>query len=411
MRFTRTQSNCQECPLRDRKRVWSIGPGDPKIAIFGEAPGADEDHDGVPFVGQAGKYLSWGLAQAGILRYNTWISNCISCRPPNNAFDGFEGQEAQALCRPGFDQELDFLRRKGVKVIIALGNNTKDFFGLPKGIISKVRGSVYEWNNFLVMPTWHPSYLNRLRDTKNTAKVDLRYVWIGDLKKAKQMAFEGWSPPKENFELFPTLQKLDQFLNLAHIHGESLAVDIETTGLNPFYARLVCVGLARNKSDAICLPFLKQHDKSYWSQTAELQVKARLNRAFKKFPLVFQHSLFDVNFLGHQKGFKIDYSAVQHDTLVLHHAVSPELPHSLGFIVSTYGSTPYWKEDFLKRNSGILEMDDQTVRRYNLRDCVVLHQVLPEMLDDLNKTTSKNVYLTESLKLLKPIGKAKKNGF
>lgn len=409
MKYVRKRSKCKECPLRDRTRVWGVGPARCKIAIYGEAPGADEDRSGAPFVGRAGKYLDWALAEAGILRSQCFISNAISCRPPNNQFDSFEGIDAQGFCRQGFEDELAHLRNAGVKVIIPLGNNAKEYFGIEGGI-TKIRGSVYEKHGFYLLPTWHPSYLQRMRYTKQNTKVDLKYVWLADLKKAKEIASSDWEPAKERFIIEPTLEDIDEFLEAARANNESLALDIETTGLNPEYADVVCIGLARNSSDAICIPFLKKGGASYWNGIYEQRVIDKLNSAFSEFKFLVQNALFDINFLR-RKGYEINYECVSHDTLILHHAIAPELPHKLGFIVSTYGDTPYWKDEFLKREVSILQLPNKTLREYNCRDCVVLHQVLDEMLEDLEESGNSEIYYNESLPLLKPVGRMIENGF
>ena len=97
--------------------------------------------------------------------------------------------------------------------------------------------------------------------------------------------------------------------------------------------------------------------------------------------------------------------------MLLHHAISPELPHNLPFIVSIYGDTPYWKDTLKNRNGSILEIDNEELRTYNLRDCIVLHQVLPGLLEELYETHTDKIYLKESILLIKPIIKMMMNGF
>jgi DNA polymerase I-like protein with 3'-5' exonuclease and polymerase domains len=95
--------------------------------------------------------------------------------------------------------------------------------------------------------------------------------------------------------------------------------------------------------------------------------------------------------------------------MLLHHSLDPELPHDIGTIVSLYGLTPYWKD---VRIGKIASMPDEEVRTYNLRDCVVLHQIIPPMWKDLSSLGEgpERVYLEESLKLIKPVGKMHLNG-
>jgi DNA polymerase len=178
--------NCKSCPLRDQKQVKAVGPRDAKIVLVGEAPGAHEAHQGEPFVGPAGAFLNWGLGQAGLFRRNIYITNTIKCRPPNNKIDSYEGQEAIECCKEQFVKELN--RLTNVKVIIALGGTAMKSLGI-EGSITKSRGSVYMYNNIPVVPTYHPSYLNRMVYSKEQVSSYLpRYVWISDLMKAKDIA-------------------------------------------------------------------------------------------------------------------------------------------------------------------------------------------------------------------------------
>jgi len=402
MRFIRSLSNCTTCPLRDRTRVHGEGPDGAPLLLLGEAPGRDEDEQGRPFVGAAGRVLNWGLAQAGLHRSGLYLTNVLSCRPPDNRFDSDEGETAQVHCLHGFEEEIGFLRKEGMKVLLSLGANATHALGLSEPI-TKIRGSVYERDGYVIIPTYHPAYLARMRYAKKDSAVDLSAVWIADLKKAKYISSHGWHPPKEHFELFPTIQDLRSFATHAIVCKSLLAVDIETTGFDPDRAEIVVVGLADSAEHCVSVPFIEQGNFPYWSNGELMEVRRLLDKIFSTCPLMFQNALFDVPFLR-KKGFKVGYENVKHDTLLLHHAISPELPHNLGFIVSIYGSTPYWKGDFLTRTGTILEMDDTVLRTYNARDCVVLHQVLGPMLEDLDESGTAAVYNHESLPLLNPVG-------
>ena len=145
MTFERTTSKCSECPLASRNRVWGQGSFESGIAVCGEAPGADEDRTGTPFIGRAGQTLRAGLAATGTNPDTVWYLNLIACRPPDNDLGGFEGAEARKACRPGFDAELKFLESNGIRVIIAAGAYPAARFGVESSI-SKARGSVYEYS-------------------------------------------------------------------------------------------------------------------------------------------------------------------------------------------------------------------------------------------------------------------------
>ena len=403
MYFERTQSKCTSCPLRDRRRVWGQGAASWKIALIGEAPGADEDACGIPFSGKSGGMLSWGLGAAGMLRHQIWLTNTTACKPPNNDLGGFEGATAKTNCAPGFDAELAFLKKQGVRVLVPLGNEALESLGIDDKI-TKARGSVYLRDGFIVVPTFHPSYIMRSQHKKDSASVTYKYVWVADLKKAAGLAEKGsWSPPVENFNLEPSLDEALQWINTECLTDTPIAVDIETTGITPDKGTTVVIGLARSSTDAISIPILRKGGQPYWHNGDFVKIKTALERLFARGNLVFQNSLFDVLFLRGD-GYRIDFDSIKHDTLVLHHAISPELPHSLDFIVSIYGDTPYWKGEAKERKGRILDADEIELRRYNLRDCVVLHQVLPEMLKELSELGGESCYYEEAIPLLAAVG-------
>ena len=162
--------NCQKCKLyKGRKNiVFGVGNKDADIMFIGEGPGADEDNQGEPFVGKAGKLMDMAFTALGIKREEVYIANIVKCRPPSNRNP--EQDEAQTC--------LNYLRNQVIlikpKIIVLLGNVAlKGILGEEYGI-SASRGKWVEKKGILYMPTWHPAAL--LRD--ETKKID----FINDLK-------------------------------------------------------------------------------------------------------------------------------------------------------------------------------------------------------------------------------------
>lgn len=428
MRYIR-QKNKRGYSLEEKPPVWGKGPDrGAKLCLLGEAPGATEERQGEPFVGEAGKFLYWGLAEAEIYAGGVWKTNVITRRPPSNDIHSVEAEEALDAERDGLWEELEWLHaHQGLRVVVALGNTPLHAFGINESI-TKARGSVYEINlkrrgealpeepfDFVVIPTFHPSYLNRgarwvqVRDRKGKISdfpkqknsSDQALIWLEDLKKAKDIAVNGWTRVKERFAFFPSVEAITTYVTEALACERLVAVDIETTSLDPARGDLVCVGLAHDNESAMIISFFKGHKRVY-SPHEEATIFRQLERLFTKGKLMFQNSLFDVAYLR-AKGIDVDPTRIAHDTLLLHHAISPELQHNLGFIVSMYGRTAYWKGEFANREVGILDMDPVELATYNARDCVVLHQVLRPLLDDLEEAGSKEVYYEESLPLIRPV--------
>ncbi len=397
--YKRTQINCIDCPLQDKKKVFATGYAKSGIAIYGEAPGADEDRIGESFVGAAGRFLNWGLGQAGIFRDNCVLSNTILCRPPLNDIGSFEAESAQTLCKDGFKLELEYLKDHGIKVIIALGKTAKDYFNIG-GTITDVRGSIYKYQDIYVVPTWHPSYLMRNQWKKDRITVSMKYVWVADLKKALDLAENKIELPKEDFNIKTTYQDIE---NLLKSKGKLLALDVETTSLNADYGKIVVLGIGLSASKAISIPLLAQQTGlPYWPERTLKNIHKVLNELFSCSPLMFQNAAFDLKFLR-KCGFDIPWKNIEHDTMILHSYISPELPHNLGFITSLYGTTPFWKDTLKTRKGSILEMPSYRLYTYNLRDVVALHQILPLMIKEAKELKVYKVYQNEGMKMLKPV--------
>lgn len=417
--------------LEDSPQVMGIGPDtDIRIAFMGEAPGADEERELKPFVGKAGRYLHHYLGEAGIYSPGCYFTNVIDRRPPGNNIGSKAALEAIKVQKKETWAELAWLKSRGVQVVVALGNTAKSFFGIDEAI-SKCRGSIYEvtlnWEglvtdpsaepyDFVVIPTYHPSYLMRgsgHQKKNDEMRSDFKLAWIEDLKKAHDIAAKGYKRPVERFTTSPTVDQVVAACQQMVADKSLVALDIETSGFNPKADKVVCIGLATTSEDGICVPFYQtgpdvMRETRYWTPSEEATVKQWLQRVFAECPLLLQNAVFDVGYLQ-QAGWEIHADAVKHDTMLLHHSIVAELPHRLGFIASVYGHTPYWKGEFLTRDTTIWEMDFHDLQVYNLRDCIVLHQVTEPMLEDLAELGTESAY-EESLRMIGPIIEMQQTG-
>jgi len=414
LQYKRPRTTCQLCPLRDHKRVWSeltASESKPVLAVLGENPGLEEDRDGKPFTGPSGKLLNWALHESGVSRSNVYIANAICCRPTDGAIDTLEASEALSYCRAGLYDELVVQYDRGLRVLVALGQVAMTQLGLS-GKIGTYRGSLMSVTLpgkrvLTVIPTYHPSMVLRMNwKRSNGGNAKGAVEWLADFRKAGKLAREGGSfdshTLKERFNLEPTVEDIESFVEDAIANKKLVAVDIETSGLGFDACKIVVVGLATSTEDALCVPFLTTGAAPVYTNGRWERVKAALRRLFSTCPQVYQNSFFDVPRLR-AFGFPIPYKLIAHDTLILHHCLAAEMPHDLGYIVSVYGKTPYWKGDFKNRIGTIFDMDQLEMRRYNLRDCVVLHQVLDTMLRDLKELDLEGIYYNEALPLIEPV--------
>ncbi len=165
--------NCVRCPLHEgrTKIVHSTGNLEADLMFVGEAPGADEDAQGLPFVGRSGQLLTKIIESIGLKREDVFIGNINRCRPPGNRAPTLP--EAHT-CRPFLTREIAVVKPK---VIVVMGNTAmKNLLDTKEGI-TKLRGEFQDYFGVSVMPTFHPAYL--LRDPSKK-----REVWE-DMKKVR----------------------------------------------------------------------------------------------------------------------------------------------------------------------------------------------------------------------------------
>jgi uracil-DNA glycosylase family 4 len=163
--------DCSRCKLHalGRKQVvFGVGNPDADLMFVGEAPGGDEDIQGIPFVGRAGQLLTKMIAAIQLERDQVYIANVIKCRPPGNRNP--EPDEI-TTCEPFLFQQIDAVRPK---VIVALGAFAAKTLLGTEDSISRLRGRVYDFRGAKLIPTFHPSFLLRSPDRKRDAWQDLK---------------------------------------------------------------------------------------------------------------------------------------------------------------------------------------------------------------------------------------------
>lgn len=159
-------SKCKELAATRTQTVFGVGPVDPDVCFIGEAPGADEDRQGEPFVGAAGQLLNRIIAACGMKREEVYICNILRCRPPGNRTP--RADEA-ANCRPFLERTLELVRPR---FIVCLGASAANYLLDSKLSIGKMRGKFYDYRGIPVLCTFHPAYLLR-----NNTPEPRRQVW------------------------------------------------------------------------------------------------------------------------------------------------------------------------------------------------------------------------------------------
>jgi DNA polymerase len=162
---------CTRCKLHGQGRkqiVFGVGNPAADIMFVGEAPGADEDTQGIPFVGRAGQLLTKMIEAMGLRRDEVYIANVLKCRPPANRDP--EPDEVGS-CEPFLFQQIASVQPK---VIIALGAFAARALLKTQDPISRMRGRVYDYRGAQLIPTFHPSFLLRSPGYKREAWEDLK---------------------------------------------------------------------------------------------------------------------------------------------------------------------------------------------------------------------------------------------
>jgi DNA polymerase len=326
--------------------IQATGPKDAKLVLIGEAPGAQEELAGVPFVGYSGQELDRMLLEAGILRRECYLTNVLFTRPPDNKFDALlvkkkelpDGYSLPPVSQgrylpPEFVPELDRLhaelRTVRPNLIVALGAKAL-WACIGKSTIGAMRGAVCETPFGKLLATYHPAAM--LRDWS------LRPIIVADLIKAShERTFPHIIRPVRMVIKDPTFSEIEEYYLKAK-EAEYMAVDIETKN-----RRITAIGFAISKVEALHIPFYKPHptEPHYWSEADERLawrwVARLLSLPAKK---IFQNGLYDLQYL-----FKMGLRVVNcaEDTMLMHHALYPELPKSLGFMGSIYTNEAAWK--------------------------------------------------------------------
>jgi len=333
-----------------RPCIKAVGPKDARIAFVGEAPGEMEETIGVPFIGKAGQEFTAMLQESGIARSQCYLTNVLFTRPPNNKMESFlvsrkdlpEGYSLPQLSlgkylHPDLLPELDRLREElnalKPNLCVALGNTA--LWALTGGAaIGATRGTVQLSTlapGLKVLSTYHPAAVLR-----NWA---WRVVVLQDLAKAKR-------------ELeFPEIRRTERRIIINPSFGEALcwlydassssilSCDIETEK-----RQITSIAFATTPSNILTIPFWnKEKDGwSHWNEHEECVIWDEIYHLLSSHPRVlFQNGLYDVQYLWNML---IPVPGFLEDTMILHHAMYPELPKSLAFLGSIYTNDIAWKK-------------------------------------------------------------------
>ena len=164
--------DCTKCRLAETRNNFVFGEGNPKaqIVVIGEAPGAEEDAQGRPFVGRSGKLLDKILEAIGFSREDVFICNIIKCRPPENRNPNLD--EIQS-CMPWLKIQLQLIKPK---ILLLLGRVAANTVLDNKQSMANLRGRILRWNGYDVIVTYHPAALLRNPNWKRHCWEDVKML-------------------------------------------------------------------------------------------------------------------------------------------------------------------------------------------------------------------------------------------
>jgi len=164
--------DCQRCKLAPRRTNIVFGSGNPKaeLVFVGEAPGSDEDQQGLPFVGRAGQLLTKIIESINLKREDVYICNVLKCRPPENRNP--EPDEV-AACNPFLKHQLATIKPK---IVCCLGTFAAQTVLQTTTSIGKLRGQFFDMDGMRVIATFHPAYLLRSPDKKREVWEDMKQI-------------------------------------------------------------------------------------------------------------------------------------------------------------------------------------------------------------------------------------------
>ncbi|MDP6965660.1 MAG: uracil-DNA glycosylase [Candidatus Marinimicrobia bacterium] len=165
-------NQCMRCALGETRIKFVFGVGDPHsdIVFVGEAPGREEDRQGEPFVGRAGKLLDKILAAIHMNRNQVYICNVLKCRPPDNRTPS---ADEIATCMPYLEQQLSII---DPKLIVALGATAAHSLLSVRASLAQLRSKLWKWNGYDMVITYHPAALLRNPNYKRPAWEDFQWI-------------------------------------------------------------------------------------------------------------------------------------------------------------------------------------------------------------------------------------------
>jgi len=375
------------------------GPLTAKIALIGEAPGREEDEQGKPFVGKAGRKLDTFLGEHGLLREELYITNVIKERPPANDVSVFikppnkKGEVKTTAAYDAYEWALWLeLRECKANVYVPLGNVA--MYALTRRwYILRERGSILQavvgTGAYKTIPTIHPAATFHAPLYSYSIKRD-----FGLIKRESESS----NIPNLDLGLIlaPPYERAMAWLRNIRSGTPLCAYDIEVSSSY----RLSCISFATAERGSISIPFQSFEGRAYFQGAEKEGLLLEMKRILEdpSIPIVAHNSIFDNTFMKLKHGIT---TCSCDDTMIMHNILYPEFPKSLAFLTSMYTTIPFYKDDGEEGKDGY--GDDMAFWGYNAKDSAVLLPIHEELSKRLHKEGNWETYLHQ-LRCVAPLG-------
>ena len=353
--------------------VFSDGPVTSSVAIVGEGPGETElrHPQRLPFVGGAGHLLWSSLQSFGINRTNVYTTNVVKRQISLSR----KGNERHIVHRDELDKWIGMLRWElaqlpNCSIIFAMGNYALEAILGDTGV-TNWRGSVIDTElpngrRGRVVCAFNPAYAQR--------ELKFEPVFRMDCKKLDLVNRNVFRPHPVNSIINPTFKEAMAFIKDLDKAKKPISFDIETMNTT----ETVCYGLSNDAHSAMCINLRDGRDNRY-SVVQERQLLVALQDLCKSNRIIAQNGSFDTYHEWLRNGLCI---RIWFDTLLAHHTLYPQLPHSLAFLVSQYTTHPFYKDDGKKWKEGG-DIDSYWI--YNCTDAALTYACFESLQRELKQ--------------------------
>lgn len=363
--------------------VFSDGPVNSEVAFVGEGPGESEVRNKLPFVGGSGKFL-WNEARRYDLhRHTVYTTNVVKRQISLSS----QANARHAVGREELSKWISLVRWElsqlpNLKFVFLMGNYALQAFTSLTGI-TNYRGSVLDYEldgrKIKLICAFNPAYI--LREPKYEP------IFVMDLHKLSRVINGTFKPYEIKAIINPSLREVSEYLKKLAADSRPVSLDIETIA-----GEVACIGLANSPHEAMCIN-LRDEKQNRFSITEEAQLWKDLQAFVSKNKIIAQNGVFDSYYCWLKSNLKFN---IHFDTMLAHHLLFPQLPHSLAFLVTQYTTHPFYKDEGkLWREGG----DINVFWTYNCKDAALTWACYRSLLRDLEKYKLERFFFDHVMRL------------